>query len=87
VSEILKIMAKEGILVRIKDSIYISKANHAKMMEKLKGFYAKKAEMTVGEFRDILNTSRKYALPFLEYLDSNRITMRVGDIRKLLFKG
>ncbi|MBI5675974.1 MAG: selenocysteine-specific translation elongation factor [Nitrospirae bacterium] len=87
VSEILKIMAKEGILVRIKDSIYISKSNHAKMMEKLKGFYAKKAEMTVGEFRDILNTSRKYALPFLEYLDSNRITMRVGDVRKLLFKG
>lgn len=87
VSEILKIMAKEGILVRIKDSIYISKANHSKMMEKLKGFYVKKADMTVGEFRDILNTSRKYALPFLEYLDSNRITMRVGDIRKLLFKG
>ncbi|MBS1111952.1 MAG: selB, partial [Nitrospirae bacterium] len=87
VSEILKIMAKEGILVRIKDSIYISKSNHSKMIEKLKGFYAKKADMTVGEFRDILNTSRKYALPFLEYLDSSRITMRVGDIRKLLFKG
>ncbi|MEW6715027.1 MAG: selenocysteine-specific translation elongation factor [Nitrospirota bacterium] len=87
VSELLKIMAKEGILVRIKDSIYISNANHSKIMEKLKGFYAKKADMTVGEFRDILNTSRKYALPFLEYLDSNRITMRVGDVRKLLFKG
>ncbi|MBI4843000.1 MAG: selenocysteine-specific translation elongation factor [Nitrospirae bacterium] len=87
VAEILKIMAKEGEIVRIKDSIYISKPNHSKMIERLKGFYSKKAEMTVGEFRDILNTSRKYALPFLEYLDGSRITMRVGDVRKFLYKG
>jgi len=43
--------------------------------------------MTIAEFRDILNTTRKYALPFLEYLDSNKITLRVGDIRKFLLKG
>ena len=55
-------------------------------IERLKGFFAKKKEMTVGEFRDILGTSRKFALPFLEYLDSNRITIRVGDVRKLLLK-
>jgi selenocysteine-specific elongation factor len=42
--------------------------------------------MTVGEFRDILGTSRKYALPFLEYLDSNKVTLRVGEVRKLLIK-
>jgi selenocysteine-specific elongation factor len=42
--------------------------------------------MTVAEFRDILKTSRKYALPFLEYLDSNKMTVRVGDIRKSLLK-
>ncbi len=84
--ELLKIMASEGSIVRIKDALYISKANHADMMERLKKFYSEKPEMTVGDFRDILGTSRKYALPFLEYLDSNRITMRVGDVRKLLLK-
>jgi selenocysteine-specific elongation factor len=42
--------------------------------------------MTVAEIRDVLQTSRKYALPFLEYPDSNKITMRVGDVRKLLLK-
>lgn len=87
IGELLKIMASEGSLVRIKDAVYISKSNHTKMMERLREFYGKKPEMTVGEFRDILNTSRKYALPFLEYLDSNRITMRVKDVRKFIFKG
>ena len=57
------------------------------MLAMLKDFYNKKKEMTVAEFRDVLGTSRKYALPFLEYLDTQRITMRVGDVRKFLVKG
>jgi selenocysteine-specific elongation factor len=40
----------------------------------------------VAEFRDLLKTSRKYALPFLEYLDSKRVTLRTGDVRKLILK-
>jgi selenocysteine-specific elongation factor len=56
------------------------------MVEGLKNFFSKKNEMTVGEFRDILGTTRKYALPFLEYLDSNKITLRVGEVRKFLLK-
>jgi selenocysteine-specific elongation factor len=85
-SDILKLLVKEGDLVRITDSVYITSSVYNKMIEKLKGFYSKKPEMTVAEFRDVLNTTRKYALPFLEYLDSNKITLRVGDIRKFLLK-
>jgi selenocysteine-specific elongation factor len=84
--DILKLMVKEGSLVRISESIYITSSLYNKMIENLKAFFNKKPEMTVAEFRDILNTSRKYALPFLEYLDSNTVTLRVGEIRKLLLK-
>lgn len=84
--DLLKLMAKEGTLVRINDSMYITAFSHKKMVDSLKNFFKKKPEMTVAEFRDILGTSRKYALPFLEYLDVARITMRVGDSRKLLLK-
>jgi len=85
ISDILRHMAREGNVVRINDSIYLSKSMFEEMMRLLKEFYAKKPEMTVSEFRDLLGTSRKYAVPFLEYLDSNGITIRVGDIRK--FRG
>jgi len=40
----------------------------------------------VAEFRDLLGTTRKYALPLLEYLDSHKITLRIGDIRKVVLK-
>jgi selenocysteine-specific elongation factor len=85
-SDILKIMVKEGSIVRINDSMYITSSVYMKTIANLKEFFSRKSEMTVAEFRDILNTTRKYALPFLEYLDSNKITLRVGDVRKLLLK-
>lgn len=85
--DILKLMTKEEKLVRINETIYISKPVYDKMLAMLKDFYNKKKEMTVAEFRDVLGTSRKYALPFLEYFDTRRITMRVGDVRKFLVKG
>jgi selenocysteine-specific elongation factor len=84
--ELLKIMVTGGSLVRINDTIYLPSVHFRKMIDSLKAFFKTKAEMTVGEFRDILGTSRKYALPFLEYLDSNKVTLRVGEVRKLLVK-
>jgi len=85
--DILKLMVKQGSLVRVNETMYITKAVYEKVINALRDFFNKKKEMTVAEFRDILKTSRKYALPILEYLDTQRITMRVGDARKFLVKG
>jgi|WetSurMetagenome_2_1015567.scaffolds.fasta_scaffold00063_28 selenocysteine-specific elongation factor len=84
--DMLKLLAGEGALVRINDSMYITRSRHEKMIGLLRGFFAAKSEMGVAEFRDLLATSRKYSIPFLEYLDSHRITLRVGDIRKFMLK-
>jgi selenocysteine-specific elongation factor len=40
-------------------------------------------EITPLEFKDLLGVSRKYAIPLLEYFDSQKITIRVGDKRVL----
>ena len=36
---------------------------------------------TASEFRDFFATSRKYAIPILEHLDSRQVTYRQGDNR------
>ena len=51
-------------------------------MEYLKNFFSTKSEMAVKEFKDTFPTNRKYAIHFLEYLDSNKITKRIGDVRQ-----
>jgi selenocysteine-specific elongation factor len=53
------------------------------MVERLKEFFMSKSEMSVKDFKATVNAPREYAIPFLEYLDMNRITKRVGDVRKL----
>jgi len=42
-----------------------------------------KGEITAGEFRDLLQISRKYAIPLLEHFDNQRLTMRIGYNRVL----
>jgi selenocysteine-specific elongation factor len=37
----------------------------------------------MGEFRDVARTSRKFAVPLMEYFDSQKLTQRVGDKRML----
>lgn len=83
-SDILKLMVKEGGLVRINNSLCITTSIYRKAMENLKDFFSEKSEMTVKEFKDTFPTTRKYAIHFLEYLDSQKITKRVGDIRKFV---
>jgi selenocysteine-specific elongation factor len=39
--------------------------------------------VTAAQVRDQFNTSRKYSVGLLEYLDAQRVTKRVGDVRVL----
>jgi selenocysteine-specific elongation factor len=39
--------------------------------------------LTLAQFRDRFQTSRKYAQAFLEHLDASSVTQRDGDARRL----
>ena len=53
------------------------------MVRKLECAYPGSTAFSVAEVRKLVDTSRKYAIPLLEYLDSQRVTIRIGDKRKL----
>ena len=50
----------------------------------IKGFLKKKGNATVGELKDVLGTSRKWAIPLLNYYDQIGLTIRDGDLRRLI---
>ncbi|HTG00837.1 MAG TPA: SelB C-terminal domain-containing protein, partial [Nitrospirota bacterium] len=54
-----------------------------KLRAELKQFLDAKKEITMAEFRDLAKTSRKFAVPIMEYFDSQKLTQRVGDKRVL----
>ena len=53
-------------------------------VRKLEQTYPNSVAFTMADARKLLDTSRKYAIPLLEYLDGQRVTVRIGDKRKLL---
>ena len=81
--DLLKLLADEGRVVRINDSLYMDKAVLESIKADLVKFLQEKKEIVVADFRDIAKTSRKFAVPILEYLDSQKLTQRVGDKRVL----
>ncbi|WP_027717755.1 selenocysteine-specific translation elongation factor [Desulfovirgula thermocuniculi] len=81
--EVLQYMQKKGILVKIGEGLYFHAACLDLARQAVVKYLQERGEITVGEARDLLQTSRKYALPLLEYLDRERVTRRVGDKRVL----
>ena len=83
VEELLEMAKENGDLVLVTDGFYM----HVQQMDKIKSCLGEalqeSAGMTMSELRQVLNTSRKYAIPILEYLDENRFTLRDGDLRRL----
>jgi len=80
----LKLCQAEGLVVKINSFIYITTSNINLLKETLVLFFNKKSAINVSEFKNLVNTSRKYAIPIFEYLDKINFTYRVGNERKLI---
>lgn len=72
-----------GELVPLNDNVLYTAENLAQFQQILLTYLQEKGEISAAEVRDLLNTSRKYAIALLEYLDDQQITHRVGDVRRL----
>ncbi|MDP9024022.1 MAG: SelB C-terminal domain-containing protein, partial [Candidatus Eremiobacteraeota bacterium] len=53
---------------------------------KLEEYMRKNPQITMSQFRDLIGTSRKFAVPLLEWFDARGITVRSGDFRMLRTK-
>jgi selenocysteine-specific elongation factor len=75
-------MLARGSLVKIGDDIYRG-SQVAEIRKRVEGHLVENDRMTAAQFRDMLGTSRKYAVPLLEWLDAHAVTIRNGDYRML----
>lgn len=72
-----------SIIIKLTEDIYFHKDNYLAAIDQLHRYFEDHQDIDIASFRDLLNTSRKYAIALLEYFDQQRITKRVGDIRVL----
>jgi selenocysteine-specific elongation factor len=72
-----------GRFAKIADDFFMHSDALEKILKLLTDYLAEHGIITVAEFRELAQTSRKYAVPFLEYCDSQGITIREGNHRRL----
>ena len=82
--KIVTLLLRDRVLIKISDQLVF----HHTALEDLRRLMvrckAKSSIINVSQFKELTGVSRKYAIPLLEYLDRERVTKRVGDVRTIL---
>jgi selenocysteine-specific elongation factor len=81
--DLLDVCVAEGLLLPITNEIYLHADTEAEMRRLITEKLAGGSGAPVAEIRDLLGTTRKYAVPLCEYLDRVGVTRREGDLRYL----
>lgn len=82
-AQILAVMSENGILAKLDPKYYIYGAAFKDAVEKLIARITETGQITLAEYRDLIGTSRKYAVMILDYTDKMGITKMTGDFRVL----
>jgi selenocysteine-specific elongation factor len=82
--KILQILIQEGTLVRVSEDLVFHAEALRRLRRLLSQYKTQSERISVSAFKDLVQVSRKYAIPLLEYLDRERVTRRAGDERILL---
>ena len=78
-----QLLVENRRLVRIREGLYFHAEPLQAAVERVVAFLRERREITPQDIKDLLGISRKYAIPLLEWLDAQRLTIRVGDKRVL----
>jgi len=83
IEELLRVLIKEGKLIRVKEKLYFSNKAISQLEERLVSFLKEKKGITTQDFKGLAGVTRKYAIPLAEYFDEKKVTLRVGEKRVL----
>ena len=81
--EALKLLERQGDVVRVGSELCFKASAVDKVRAALREHLIQHSTITAAGFRDLIGSTRKYVIPFLEYFDRTGFTIRVGDNRKL----
>ena len=81
--ELLNALIETGQLIQISEDVLFRSGAYLEMREAVIEHIRDHGEISLAELRDKFDTSRKYAVALLEYLDQTGVTIRKGDNRIL----
>ncbi len=81
--DVLQWMLTQNILLKVKEDLYYHRDPIEELKARLIAYLKEHGEIGAPQFKELTQTSRKYAIPLLEFMDALKVTIRVGDVRRL----
>lgn len=82
--EMLRVGVERERFVLVGENLFYPMETLHQIRQMVQDYIVKEGSMTAAQFRDLTQSSRKYAVPLLEYFDAVGFTKRVGDARILM---
>ncbi|HVM91300.1 MAG TPA: SelB C-terminal domain-containing protein, partial [Terriglobales bacterium] len=82
--KIVTLLLRDRVLVKVGEDLVFHRDALAALRKLVIAQKSKTPKLNVVAFKDLVGVTRKYAIPLLEWLDSQRVTRRVGDERVIL---
>ena len=80
--QVVESLVSSGELVMLTPQICVHQDVYRDVCRKLCAYLAGHETIALADFRDLMGTSRKYALAVLEYYDKNKILKKEEDLRR-----
>jgi selenocysteine-specific elongation factor len=83
IGRLLDYLCSEGRLIPVAKGVILTYEHFKKAQDAVVKLILEKGSLNSADFKYVIDSSRKYALAILDYLDSQRVTIRIGNDRKL----
>ena len=80
---LVQALVRQGAMVRVGEDLYYEATDLQAVIGRIAVAMEAAGQITLAEVRDLLSTSRRYAQALVEHMDSEGLTLRVGDARRL----
>jgi len=82
--DVLAVLVRGGKLGRVARGLHYDRQVLAEIEKRVEGAVRANGEQSTSALKEVLGSvTRKWAIPLLEYCDQAKITIRVGDVRRL----
>jgi selenocysteine-specific elongation factor len=79
--DLIRYLVDSGRAIKVTSELLYPAALWEDLLGRLRAHFQKNSTLSMGAFKDLVQVSRKYAVPLLEHLDRTGLTRREGDDR------
>lgn len=76
-------LVEKGTVVRVNAELYVATAAIEDLEKRLVAYLQTQGTIDAQGFKELTGASRKWTIPLAEYFDNRKVTLRIGDVRKL----